>query len=189
MLKHTENTMNHPAKSRFKKSAVGLIFCTFLTFVAGASDSVIPVANAADTDSGLHLPRFAALRATRVNLRKGPGVRFPIEWVYLQRDLPVEIIQVFDNWRRVRDWEGTEGWVYHSMLTGRRSVRITQNMAVVRKTPDLNSAPLAKLEIGVVGRLQKCPAGSTVCLVSLGGIAGWLPRTSFWGVYQNEVVD
>src|SRR3984957_163651 len=63
------------------------------------------------------LPYFAALHADKVNLRAGPGDRYPIEWVYVRRDWPVQVIAHFDHWRRVRDWEGTEGWVQEKMIT------------------------------------------------------------------------
>jgi len=140
------------------------------------------------SESNLHLPRFASLRATRVNLRSGPGVRFPIEWVYLQRGLPVEIIQVYDNWRRVRDWEGTEGWVYHSMLSGRRMARITKDMAKLHNSENPKSQVIAKLEAGVVGSINECPKASNVCEVSFGSVKGWLLRSSFWGAYRGEAV-
>ena len=67
--------------------------------------------------TGLPIPRFAVLRSDEVNLRTGPGPRHPVDWVIRRRDLPVEITAEFDTWRRIRDIEGTEGWVHQSLLT------------------------------------------------------------------------
>jgi SH3-like domain-containing protein len=71
--------------------------------------------------SGLPIPRFVTLKSGRVNLRVGPGRNYPVEWMYLKSGLPVEIIQEYDNWRRIRDSEGTEGWINQSLLSGKRS--------------------------------------------------------------------
>ncbi len=151
-----------------------------------------PAMAANNTDSGgetgQRLPRFVSLRATQVNLRSGPGVRYPIEWVYLQRDLPVEVIQEFDHWRKIRDWEGTEGWVHRSMLSGNRAIRIVGPVAPLRAQPQAESPIVAQLEGGVVGKLTTCPENSTYCRVEAGGYAGWLPRAAFWGVYRGETV-
>jgi SH3-like domain-containing protein len=170
-------------KSALKRVSLGMLAVIACAAILGRPEPVL-----AQTKSSVHLPRFVSLRATRVHLRKGPGIRFPIEWVYLQRDLPMEIIQVFDNWRRVRDWQGTEGWVYHSMLSGKRTFRVTKNLTILRQSSDPRSTPLAKLETGVVGRLESCAAAATVCKVSLGGMTGWLPKSDFWGAYQGEEV-
>ena len=47
---------------------------------------------AALAQTGLPLPRFASLRASKVHLRTGPGVRYRVEWVFVHRSLPVEIV-------------------------------------------------------------------------------------------------
>ena len=71
--------------------------------------------------SGLPLPRFVSLKSGRVNSRIGPGVNYPVDWLYLKPGLPMEIIQEYDNWRRVRDSDGSEGWINQSLLSGRRT--------------------------------------------------------------------
>src|SRR5207248_1613382 len=70
-----------------------------------------------DGDTGLPVPRFVSLHADRVNLRTGPGDRYPIEWVLTRKEMPVEITGQLEHWRRIRDWEGTAGWVHERMLT------------------------------------------------------------------------
>ena len=71
--------------------------------------------------SGLPLPRFVSIKAKRVNMRVGPGQEYAVDWMYLTPGLPVEIVQEFENWRRVRDSDGAEGWIYQSLLTGKRT--------------------------------------------------------------------
>lgn len=144
---------------------------------------------AAAQSSGLPLPRFVSLRSDQVNMRSGPGVRYPVDWVYLRRNLPVEVIAEFDTWRKIRDADGAEGWVHQSMLAGRRTVQVLQNRAPLRRTADELGNPAALLEAGVVGRLMQCPTGSDFCRVEINGVTGWLKRAEFWGVYKAEFVE
>ncbi|HKH69397.1 MAG TPA: SH3 domain-containing protein, partial [Reyranella sp.] len=66
--------------------------------------------------SGLPIPRFASLRSDEVNVRTGPGPRYPIDWVFKRKAMPVEIVAEFENWRKIRDWQGASGWVHQSLL-------------------------------------------------------------------------
>lgn len=133
------------------------------------------------------LPYFAALHADKVNLRAGPGDRYPIEWVYVRRDWPVQVIAHFDHWRRVRDWEGTEGWVHEKMLTSQREVIVTGGIHALRQSPDPNAAPVARAEPGVMARLDQC-RGDWCRIAAPGDITGWVQRADLWGVSGTETV-
>ena len=100
--------------------------------------------------SGLPLPRFVSLRSDEVNLRAGPGVRYPIDWIYARKDLPVEVIAEFEAWRKIRDWQGTEGWVHQSMLTGRRMMVVMGQARSLRASDADSADPVAVVEPGVV---------------------------------------
>lgn len=134
--------------------------------------------------TGLPLPRFVSLRAAEVNLRAGPGTRYPIDWVYRRSGMPVEIIDEFDTWRRIRDWQGTEGWIHQSMVQGRRSVLITGQLRTLRRKPEAEAPGVAQLEAGVVGTLEGCRGDW--CEIAAGGYSGWLPRNTFYGLYPGE---
>ncbi len=142
----------------------------------------------AQAQTGLPLPRFVSLRSNQVNLRTGPGFRYPVEWVYLKNDLPVEITAEFENWRRIKDFNGKEGWIYRSMLSGRRTVRITQNTFLFRAA-NQDSLPLAKIETGAVGKLMSCPENIDLCKVDFESFQGWVFKKTLWGVYKNEVFE
>jgi SH3-like domain-containing protein len=130
------------------------------------------------------LPRYFSLRSDDVNLRTGPGVRYPVEWVFKRRNLPVEVVAEFETWRRIRDIEGTEGWVHQSMLSSRRTVLVTGEVRTLKARPDPDSPAIAMVEPGVVGTLNQCRA--QWCNVDAGGYRGWLQRSDFWGVYPGE---
>jgi len=138
--------------------------------------------------TGLPLPRFAALRSDEVNLRAGPGTRYPIDWIYKRRDLPVEIQREFEVWRLVQDPDGIKGWVHQATLTGRRSFIVIGGDATMRRDPQDNASAVAILKPGVIGRLRSCQAGSDWCQVQVGDHRGYLKRGQFWGILPNEVV-
>jgi len=136
--------------------------------------------------AGGSLPRYASLRSDEVNLRTGPGVRYPVEWVLQRRHMPVEILAEFENWRKIRDWQGTEGWVHQSMLSGRRFAIITGDIRALHRQADPNTPAVARLEPGVVAQVIECK--EQWCRLDANGFKGWLTRSEFWGVYPSETV-
>jgi SH3-like domain-containing protein len=139
--------------------------------------------------TGLPLPRFAALRSDDVNLRAGPGTRYPIEWVYKRRDLPMEIEREFEVWRLVKDPDGIRGWVHEATLTGRRTFMVQGADATLRAEPKDDAAPVAVLKVGVIGRIRSCDASSDWCRLQAGEYVGFLKRSQFWGALPNEVIS
>jgi SH3-like domain-containing protein len=134
--------------------------------------------------SGLPVPRFASLHASKVNVRTGPGVRYPVDWVFVRRQLPVQVVAEFENWRKVRDWQGTEGWVHQSMLSGRRTVVVTGDIRELRRKALDGAAVVARAEPGLIGRLLE-QAGDW-CRVEISGFRGWLKRDEVWGLEEGE---
>ena len=99
--------------------------------------------------SGLPVPRFVSVKADRVNVRGGPDKDHDVSWVYTRVGWPVEIIAEFENWRRIRDSDGAEGWVYHSMLSGKRT-------AAVQLKAKADLAPLYAKPDAQSGRQHDC---------------------------------
>ncbi|MDA0305644.1 MAG: SH3 domain-containing protein [Proteobacteria bacterium] len=139
--------------------------------------------------TGLPLPRFVSLRAGEVNLRTGPGVQHPIDWVYHRQNLPLEIIAEYGTWRKTRDWQGTQGWVHQSMVGAKRTFIVTGDTRTVRRKSEANSEPMARAEAGVIGKLISCPNLQGWCRVEIGGREGWLRRVEIWGLHRGEVME
>jgi SH3-like domain-containing protein len=149
-----------------------------------------PDENAAGApEPSLPLPRFVSFRTDPVNLRTGPGVRYPVEWIYMRRRLPVEIVAEFETWRQIRDPDGAQGWVHQSMLSGRRTGFVKGEARPLRKANAENAEALALLEPSVVVDIQRCPADGPFCRVEAGGLQGWLKRDELWGVYPDEKIE
>lgn len=170
---------------------LGLLPCGLgAAFLCAVQIAAIPAAYAASTGpSGLPLPRYVSLKAARVNMRRGPGRAYQVEWLYLKRGLPMEIIQEYGNWRKVRDVEGNEGWILHSLLSGQRTAIVAPWMAqgttVEMRAEPLPRAPIAaRLEPGVIASVRRCE--SEWCRVSAKGVRGYVNRRQLWGVYPDE---
>jgi SH3-like domain-containing protein len=153
---------------------------------------VPPVAKEAPKDTGEpppKIPRFAALKTDETNMRKGPGQRYPIEWVYQRHDLPVEVEREYDVWRYVRDPDGVEGWVHQVTLSDRRTFVIQGKDAMLRADAKDTATAVANLKVGVIGRLRECDEGSQWCQVQVAGYKGYLRRDQFWGLLPDEVLS
>lgn len=159
-----------------------------LLLLSAFASADVPSVLAAPQSTGLPLPRFVSLRVDKARLRAGPGVHFPEEWVYVRQGLPLEIIAEYDTWRKVRDWQGTQGWMHNSLLSGRRTFIVVGATRTVRRKPDVKAAAVARTEAGVVGRLLECEDASQWCRVEVDGFEGWLRRIEMWGAYPNEAV-
>ena len=143
------------------------------------------------TVTGLPLPRFVSLKFDRVNLREGPSKDHRTSWIFQRAGLPVEITAEFDVWRRIRDSEGAEGWVLHSLLSGRRTALVAPRRKneeiALRAKPSADSALVARLQSGVIGQLKKCNGGW--CRIVGEGFDGWLEQSQIWGAYEGEKVE
>ena len=142
--------------------------------------------------SGLPVPRYVSLKSDRVNLREGPSKDHRTTWIFERAGLPVEVTAEFETWRKVRDSEGSEGWVLHSLLSGRRTALVTPWKKDAAATtlyakPSETSSPVAKLEPNVIANVRSCD--KTWCRVNGSGFDGFLKQADLWGVYPNEVVE
>ena len=141
--------------------------------------------------TGLTLPRYASLKTDRVNLREGPRKDYATKWVFQRAGLPVEITAESDTWRKVRDSEGAEGWVLHSLLSGRRTGLVApgkkdQNFKIFVRASE--SADLAAtLQSGVIGNIRNCDGAW--CLIDGDGFRGYIRQSNLWGVYPGEKVE
>jgi SH3-like domain-containing protein len=141
--------------------------------------------------SGLPVPRFVSLKTDRVNVRGGPSRDHDVTWVFTKPSLPVEITAEYETWRRIRDVDGQEGWVYHSLLSGKRTAVIApwskDATLALRDDRSAEARVTANLQPGVLGTVRACRAGW--CRLVGDGFDGWIEQDRLWGVYPNETID
>lgn len=163
-------------------------FSFFLALTVFVGLAAGPAAAAA-TAAGGQLPRFASLKADEVHVRKGPGEDYDVLWTFRSLGLPVEVTAEHEHWRRVRDSEGSEGWVHFRLLSALRAVLVMPwekggQTAVLRASPDGEGRAIARLESGVKGYVQECDG--SWCRVSVASLNGWIEQSRLWGVYPKE---
>ena len=135
--------------------------------------------------TGLEIPRFVSLKSNDANLRVGPSVNYPIKIKYLKKNMPIEIIDEFDVWRKTRDYENNIGWLHKSLIKGDRFILtgITTDNAI-----NIFDRPNGKI-LGIVKKnnilqLKRCLL--TWCYILHEEINGWVNKNSVWGIYANE---
>jgi SH3-like domain-containing protein len=148
--------------------------------------------------TGLPVPRYVSLKTDRVNLREGPSKDHRTAWVFQRAGLPVEIIAEYETWRRIRDSEGTEGWVLHSLLSGRRTA-LVMPWAKADKTPiglldraDDKGGVVAQMQPGVITNIKGCDGTWCRVMIVMDGardIDGYVRQEKLWGVYPDEQVE
>lgn len=149
-------------------------------------------------ETGLHIPRFVMLKSNKTNLRVGPGIKYQIIWTYLRKGYPMQIVAEFENWRKLRDIDGSEGWVNENLITGKRSAIITGNLfskpplyllkekeMVLLRYPRENAPPTLKVEFGVVAEIKKC--NKIWCMLKIHNKTGWIKKINIWGAFSNEI--
>lgn len=168
--------------------------------IEAAAAPAAPIETGVGPVTKLPLPRYASLKTDRVNLREGPSKDHRTLWVFQRAGLPVEIVGEFETWRRIRDSEGTEGWVLHSLLSGRRTAIVNagpdkgiEKAAIsLRAKADDGADDEAKLQTGVIGSVKSCTGTWCRLIVALPNkhdVDGYIRQNRLWGVYPNEVVD
>jgi SH3-like domain-containing protein len=158
-----------------------------------AACAVMPARAASENEgSGLPIPRFVSLKSDHVNVRGGPDKDHDVAWIYTRPGLPVEITAEYENWRRIRDWDGSEGWVYHSLLSGKRTAfvaksKTSKDLVPLHESADPSSPVRAWLEQGVLGTVKRC--SGLWCRFAGAGFDGWIAQERLWGVYPNEKIE
>ncbi|HSF95375.1 MAG TPA: SH3 domain-containing protein [Thermohalobaculum sp.] len=153
--------------------------------LAVALPAARPAAQSLGPETNLPLPRYVSLRSAEVNVRRGPGLDYRIDWVFRRAGLPVRIVAEYRDWRKIADSENAGGWVYHALLTRYRTALVTEPLVTLREKPTSDAAATARAERGVVAALRQCEADW--CELQVEGTRGWVRKAAIWGVEPDEV--
>ena len=171
----------------FKKQTIFRVLCGCLFCLWGFGLWGEALAQqSSNRSTSLPLPRMVSVQAKESNVRAGPGTSYPISWVYRQSNVPVQVIAEYGVWRKIRDWEGAEGWIHNMALSSRRGLLIMRETVMRRLAADTAPA-VARLTPGLTGRIETCEA--VWCYVSISGYDGWVKRDATWGLDPGETVE
>ena len=123
--------------------------------------------------------KFLSLKNDEVNVREGPSTDYPIKLVYNKKFLPVQILDSWDNWKKIRDFEDNSGWIHVSLLSGKRTAINKLKNSIIFTSNTIYSKPLARVDKGRLLFIKKCKL--LWCKVSSGKYIGWIQKKSLWG--------
>ena len=144
---------------------ISTLFITFLT--ASITDSF-----AKDT------PRFVSLRADKVNMRTGPSTKNPLKFTYYLKGMPMEVLDEYQGWYKVRDFEGDQGWINKNLMSKRQTAIITAEDIMFKKR-ETTSKPILRIEERVIAKVKKCV--ENWCKLSIQDYNGWVEKDNLWG--------
>lgn len=133
------------------------------------------------------VPYWASITAGDALLRTGPGSNYPAVWRYRRVGLPVVVLQVHQSWRRVRDFEGTEGWMAAVLLSAERTAMVIGKTQVMHGAPHSTARISWRVAPGVIGFIRHCSDGW--CELNVGGKVGYIRMSGLWGVGPRDVID
>lgn len=186
-----QNTLKQMAQAKLTQRKFLQLFSTLALGLTLLGSNIAWAQGTSVGPSGYKVPRFVSLKSDRVNVRGGPSTDHKVKWIFRRAGLPVEVIQEFENWRRVRDSEGEEGWVFHSLLSGRRTALVSPwqkagTLLSLREEPQGDAPEVVKAQVSVLVDVVQC--NDNWCQVQAQGRQGWLRANMLWGIYPDEVI-
>lgn len=164
-----------------------LALCAALLAGAAAVAQEASDGPAIGPETNLPVPRFVSLNAGEANVRRGPSLSHRIDWVFKRRNMPLQLVAEYGQWRRVIDRDGQGGWIHYTLLSGARTVLVNEARTALRARPEPDATETAILEQGVIARLGQCEPDW--CQLNAGGYRGWVPKSDIWGVTLEELRD
>jgi SH3-like domain-containing protein len=162
-----------------------------LTLTRGAAFLLVLLATlsltAAEAQPRRQPPYWASISSGRAMMRVGPGQNYRGIWLYVRPDLPVRVVDVYQNWRKIEDPDGTAGWMLVTLLSDTRTAIVRGNSPrPMHEAPDGRTQVRYRASPGVVGRISRCNAGW--CRLDVGGRSGFIRTDHLWGLGRNETI-
>lgn len=178
----------------FHRLAKTILVVTLLTLLAAAYFGVGPAQSAPRPQpkfqigavTKLPLPRFVSLADDLAYGRVGPGTSYPIDYIYSAKHMPLEVIDEYESYRKVRDWQGSELWIFRPRLTNKRYLRIQVERTPLRQSADATAPVRAYLAEGVYGKVRQCRPDW--CQIEVERVRGWVQTKAVYGTYEGESI-
>ncbi|MEZ0494704.1 SH3 domain-containing protein [Sphingomonas sp. IW22] len=132
-------------------------------------------------------PYYASIAASKARMRTGPGRNYPANWLYVRADLPIKVVDIYRDWRKVEDPDGTQGWMQVGLLSAARTAIVHGGIAELRDSPSTGGDIVWRAAPGVVGRISRCARGW--CYFDVKGRGGFVEQSRLWGVDPGEDLD
>jgi SH3-like domain-containing protein len=138
------------------------------------------IASVAEAQSTKKTPYWVSIKGEEARMRTGPGKDYPVKWVYKRQLLPLKVVAVYEDWRKIEDPDGDQGWMHVSLVTPNRTALVTgSGVASLRDSPEATARIAWRVEPGVVGRVDDCQKGW--CRLDVSGRSGYIEAERLWG--------
>ena len=139
-------------------------------------------------ETGLEIPRYVSLKSNDANIRVGPSKNYPIEIKFIKKNYPLKILEEYEDWRKVEDFQKNFGWIHKSLISGTRTGIILSNeKKTIKLLNTLNGNVIGEIGRGNIVYLEKCKIDW--CLVSFGNYRGWIDKKNIWGIKEKEIIN
>ena len=135
--------------------------------------------------TNLPIPRFVSLKTSKGNIRRGPSLSHKIDWVLVVPNIPLKVVEEYEHWRRVVDYEGASGWIHYSLISGARTAMVLKDMESLYKKPSYDSVIKANIQANAIGQLGEC--NKNWCFIKFSNDKGWVNREFLWGLTEGEI--
>ena len=138
-------------------------------------------------ETGLEIPRYISLKSNDANIRVGPSKNYPIEIKYIKKNYPLKVLEEYEDWRKVEDFQKNFGWIHKSLISGTRTgIVLSNDNKTIKLLNTLNGNVIGEIGGGNIVFLEKCKIDW--CLVSFGDYKGWIDKKNIWGVKEKEII-
>ena len=139
-------------------------------------------------ETGLEIPRYVSLKSDNANIRVGPSKNYPIEIKYIKKNYPLKVLDEYEDWRKVEDFQKNFGWIHKSLISGTRTgIVLSNDNKTIKLLNTLNGEIIGEIGKGNIVYLEKCKIDW--CLVSSGNYKGWINKKYLWGVKEKEEIN
>ena len=138
-------------------------------------------------ETGLEIPRYVSLKSNDANIRVGPSKNYPIEIKFIKKNYPLKVLEEYEDWRKVEDFQKNFGWIHKSLISGTRTgIVLSNDNKAIQLLNTLDGKVIGEVGNGNIVFLEKCKID--LCLVSLANHNGWIDKKNIWGVKKNEII-
>ena len=139
-------------------------------------------------ETGLEIPRYVSLKSNDANIRVGPSKNYPIEIKYIKNNYPLKVLEEYEDWRKVEDFQKNYGWIHKSLISGTRTgIVLSNDNKTIKLLNTLNGNVIGEIGKGNIVFLEKCKI--YWCLISSGNFKGWVDKKYIWGVKEKEIIN
>ena len=139
-------------------------------------------------ETGLKIPRYISLKSNDANIRVGPSKNYPIEIKFIKKNYPLKVLEEYEDWRKVEDFQKNFGWIHKSLISGSRTgIVLSNDNKTIKLLNTLNGNVIGEIGSGNIVFLEKCKIDW--CLVSFGDYRGWIDKKNVWGIKEKEIIN